>query len=174
MNKTRNNQLIRLADSALKFHADLIANKLKDVDRQIKLAPSEKEKLEKDKKLLESKRLLIKRDDTSEIIDSYNGQVASLSVSIVMSGLLPTLAFFYQDKPETNSKKAYRRNILDIIAIMMNQDHYSWNVTEPDAKSLFEYAIKHSDEVNEVNALRQEIVECAIALKQVVRTYNLV
>ena len=173
MNKTRNNELIRLADRALNLHADNILNKITEIEGQIQSASSEKEKktLEKEKKLLESERLLRKREDTSDILDSYNGQVASLSVSVAMSGLLPTLAFFYQDKPETNSNKAYRRNILDVIAIMMNEDHYDWNVTDPNAKSLLEYAINHSDEEK---ALRQEITECAIALKQVVRTYNLV
>ena len=162
-----------MADNALRSHAELKANKIREKEQLIQSTTSENEKkrLEKEKKLIESERLLRKRKDTSDILDSYNGQVASLSVSVAMSGLLPTLAFFYQDKPETNSNKAYRRNILDVIAIMMNEDHYNWNVTNPNAKSLLEYAINHSDEEK---ALRQEITECAIALKQVVRTYNLV
>ena len=173
MNKTRNNELIRLADNALRSHAELKANKIIEKEKQIQLTTSEKEKkeIEKEKKLLESERLLRKKEYTTDILDSYNGQVASLSVSVAMSGLLPTLAFFYQDKPETISNKAYRRNILDVIAIMMNEDHYEWDVTEPNAKSLLEYAINHSDAEK---SLRKEITECAIALKQVVRTYNLV
>lgn len=173
MNKTRNNELIRLADKALRTHAEIKAEKIREKGQQIQSASSEKERklLEKDKKLLESERLLRIREGSSDILDSYNGQVASLSVSVAMSGLLPTLAFFYQDKPETNSSKAYRRNILDVVAIMMNEDHYKWNVTDFNAKSLLDYAINNSEKEK---ALRQEITECAIALKQVVRTYNLV
>ena len=50
----------------------------------------------------------------SDILESYDGQTASMSVSVVMSGLLPTLAMFYQDKPD--GKKAARRNVLDAVA----------------------------------------------------------
>ena len=41
-----------------------------------------------------------------------------------------------------------------------------------DARSLFDYALTISE--NQLKDLTREVEECSIALKQVVRTYNLV
>lgn len=126
--------------------------------------------------------------DDNSIFDSYNGQVASLSVSIAINGLLPTLAIFYQDKPESDKNKAYRRNVLNIVAKMVTLDNEAWNFSRNDlyAKNLLSYAIKLDKQCSEestrsideskkqLNNLKKEIIECAIALKQVVRTYKLV
>ena len=63
-----------------------------------------KELVEIAQKVLKEQNILLSKDCT--ILDSYNGQVASLSVSVAMLGLVPTLAVFYQDKPNDNEKKA--------------------------------------------------------------------
>lgn len=133
-----------------------------------------KELVEIAQKVLKEQNILLSKDCT--ILDSYNGQVASLSVSVAMLGLVPTLAVFYQDKPNDNEKKAYRRNVLDAVSRMICYDsrakddwkHFSDNGYF--AKNMFSYAIDHRDD----SLLRNEIIECAIALKQIVRTYNLV
>ena len=125
--------------------------------------------------------------NNNQILESYNGQVASLSVSIAMSGLLPTLAIFYQDSNSNQIKeKAYRRNVLEVVAKMITDDNKKWNFS--DANALMKYAVglsnsisknknddkKRKCDLSNLNCLSNEIIECAIALKQVVRTYNLV
>lgn len=153
MNKTRNNELIRLADEKLKA-----SNML--------------------------------NGDT--IAETYDGKTAALSVSVAMSDLLPTLAIYYQDYDEKNPTAPCRRNVLNVIATMItNPDS---NQTFSDAQALLKYAIDYHDKLKDLKSdvdladsafdsidyqdklkdLKRDVIDCAIALKQVVRTYNLV
>lgn len=138
MNKSRNNQLIKLADEALR-----------------------------------STNALFKADDNRDIDEAYNGHVAALGVSIAMSGLRPALAIYYQD----SKTKVRRRAILTVIAKMIQTDENrniegSNDNNFNDAQSLFKYALTIPE--NHLKNLAREVVDCSIALKQVVRTYNLV
>lgn len=194
--KERRNYLIRLADETLRNHAFFLNGEIDKKEIQIRDTPDNKTKelLKTEKKILEAKKILRMKDDICDVLDSYNGQVASLSVSIAMSGLLPSLAIFYQDKPEPNAKKAYRRNVLDVIARMIIADdnnNSGFIVNNNYSESLFRHAIKLEyslkedkskkleyssikEDKSKLNNLKKEIIECSIALKQVVRTYNLV
>jgi len=104
------------------------------------------------------------------ILDAYNGQIAALSVAVAISGLRPTLAIYYQDKPNAGTiRKANRRTILDLIAKMISLDE---NIFFFDnAEALLRHAVSNNADLL---WLKKEVIECAIALKQVVRTYNLV
>ena len=147
MDRTRNNLLIKLADEALR---EQVANENCGVSKIL---------------------------NGSNIEDAYNGSIASLSVSIALSELRPELAIYYQDKPNSSAKpKANRRSVLDVIARTITKDAQSRNISRWDfsvnnnfAKNLFKYAIGNEDK-----DLKQEVIDCAIALKQIVRTYNLV
>ena len=145
MNKTRNNQLVQLADKALR---EQTANPNQGVSR-------------------------ILSENNCDIEDAYNGSIAALGVSIAMSGLLPSLAIYYQDKPNSNTRpKANRRSVLDVVARMITLDETNpWDFSNSSkfAENFFRYAIN-----NNTSQLKIEVEECAIALKQVVRTYNLV
>ena len=152
MNKSKMNDLIKWADEALQEQSNRPAPECSEV--------------------------LIKSEDpksNNTINESYNGSVAALSVSIAMSGLLPALAIYYQDKPNSNAKpKANRRSVLDVIARIITKDterhelKFSADGKFPD--NLFRYAINHSND----STLKQEVIDCSIALKHVVRTYKLV
>lgn len=111
--------------------------------------------------------------NNGDILDSYNGSVAALGVSIAMGELRPALAIYYQEKSERAARpNANRRSVLDVIARIITKDTYNqWDFSENDlyAKNMFRYAIEHND-----TRLKQEIIDCSIALKQVVRTYNFV
>lgn len=107
------------------------------------------------------------------IYDSYNGQVAALGVSILMIGLKPTLAIYYQDAPKKEKGKAYRRALLEVIARMLKYE---------SAESLVRYLLKGKEELSdeekekleqEEKKLKTDILNCSIALKQVIRTYKL-
>jgi hypothetical protein len=147
MNKTRNNELIKLASEAL---ADQQANETMGVSKIM---------------------------NGGNIEEAYNGSIASLGVSIAMSELRPALAIFYQDKPKAGTRpKANRRSVLDVIGRIVTKDAIkmgkrNWDFSEGGryAENLFRYAISNDDK-----ELKTEVVDCAIALKQIVRTYNLV
>ena len=145
MNKKRNNELVKLADEALR---EQVANSSQGVSR-------------------------ILNDNNCDIEDAYNGSIASLGVSIAMSELRPSLAIYYQDKPNSATRpKANRRSVLDVIARIITKDpSYPRSFSDNDnfAENFFRYAVTTEDA-----DLKQEVIECAIALKQVVRTYNLV
>lgn len=106
---------------------------------------------------------------------SFNGQIAALGVSVAMSGILPTLAIYMK---KSGSKKTDTQKIIDVIAKMINKDMASDNnhklpLSIHDEKSLFEFAINR-DNKSLLPTLAKEVEECAVALKQVVRTYDLV
>lgn len=146
MNKTRNNILIKYANEAL---TEQVANEKFGVSKIL---------------------------NGGDVEEAYNGSIASLGVSIAMSELRPALAIYYQDKPNSATKpKANRRSVLDAIARIISKDASErnlskWNFSKNEdfAKNLFDYAIKNDDK-----ELKQEVIDCSIALKQIVRTYNL-
>lgn len=145
MNKSRNNYLVRLADEALR---EQTANDNLGVSRILK-------------------------ENNQDIDEAYNGSVAALGVSIAMSELRPSMAIYYQDKPNSPTRpKANRRSVLDVVSRIITMDtacNFDFSADGKYAENLFRYAIAHDD-----NGLKKEVVECSIALKQVVRTYNLV
>lgn len=114
-----------------------------------------------------------------DINESYNGAVAALGVSVAIGGLRPTLAIYYQDKQEKeNRPKANRRTVLDVIARMITMDVQSgqqipdWDCATGNngyAYKLFSLVLTNDDDI-----IKQEIIDCSIALKHIVRTYNLV
>ena len=108
-------------------------------------------------------KILEKKDDSYEIKDSYNGQTASLGVTIAMSGLRPALAIYQQETDGCN-----RLKILNAIAVML--DIVPTNNNTP-GKELFDQALKC--DTTELKKLKKEVIDCSIALKQVIRTYKL-
>ena len=132
MNKTRNNELIMLANAKLRGSDMLDQN-------------------------------------SNSIADTYDGKTAALSVSVAMSDLLPTLANYYQDFDEKHPDAPCKRKVLDVVATMI--DIPNGNGKFDDAEALLRHAIDHS---GDLPYLKKEVIDCAIALKQVVRTYNLV
>lgn len=109
---------------------------------------------------------LLKDRESGKINESYNGHIAALGVTIALTGLRPAVAIYYQDKPKTNAPtKCNKREILEAIARMLNVTGVN------NAESLLRYLLR--DDID-LKWLKKEIIDCSIALKQVVRTYNLV
>lgn len=109
------------------------------------------------------------KDGDDTIYKSYNGQIASLGVSILTIGLKPTISVFYQDAPQKNEtiKDAYRRFLLDVIAKMLSQyrtEQYHFQ----DAMELCRAVINDARD-----SMKTDIINCSIALKEVIRTYKL-
>lgn len=99
---------------------------------------------------------VLRRKDTiledGTIDSAYNGQVSALGVSILMIGLKPTIAVYYQDKDK-------RRKLLDVIAKMLDKKN---------AEELTQEIVQDPDD-----RLKTSIMNCSVALKQVIRTYEL-
>lgn len=120
--------------------------------------------------------------DANSILSSYNGQVAAFCVSVAMSGLKPTLAFYLAKKDDKDSKidksseAVDRSKIVEVISLMINNDEQFTKPQGEDytsARALLNTVVPINDVVR-LSAIRKEVLDCAIALKQVVRTYNLV
>lgn len=144
MDKIRNNELLKLADEVL--HEQIQTSGVS--------------------------RIL---NANGEIDKAYNGSIASFGVSIAMSGLLPTLAMYYQEKQDSATRpQANRRSVLDAIARIVSKDtavNFNFSQDGKYAENMFRYAIQYP---GDLIALKTEVIECAIALKQIVRTYDLV
>lgn len=113
---------------------------------------------------------LFKRKDAGNevIYESYNGQISSLGVSILTIGLKPSISVFYQDAPKQEGEynDAYRRVILEVIAKMLSQyrDNYHFN----NSRELCRAVINDARD-----SMKTDIINCSIALKEVIRTYKL-
>lgn len=97
---------------------------------------------------------------------SYNGQIASFSVTIAMSGLKPALALYMNGSSSSDVDKT---KIIDLVAQMYNEEH-GGNI---DGKTFYDKVIKEKDD-EKIEQYQKTIVEYAIALKLAVRTYKLV
>lgn len=99
-------------------------------------------------------------------IDSqYNGHIAAFGVSVLMSGIKPTLAFFKGSTAET-------KTILELLGRMVTAEGF------PHAGENYATADGLYAAVVSMNAARESefktlVLECAVALKHVIRTYNL-
>lgn len=127
--------------------------------------------------------------ENKKIYESYNGQISALGVSILMIGLCPTLAVYIQDIPVNNSgvNNAYRIFLLEIIARMLENyksDKYGeiLSVTNPivdkydkincrKAYNLVKYIMNFGQQGNK--EVYTDILNCSIALKEIIRTYTL-
>lgn len=139
MNKQRNKELIMCAEKVLRASKEKTYSLFKDKSSEYK------------------------------ILESYNGQVSALGVSILMTGLKPTLAIYYQNAPDKEGPKqntAYRIFVLEIIARMLKEDNEKWSYDTA------EKLVRHALEVEDDSGLKTEIINCSVALKQVIRTYK--
>ena len=125
--------------------------------------------------ILESSGILQKDDHNQWYIEeSYNGQTSSFGVTVAMSGLIPALVIFYQET--SDNRKIDRKKILEAIGEMIKSDKPEWQIH--DAKSLLEKALRrgiNNEALKKAIAvgLKKEVLECATALKQIIRTYEL-
>lgn len=111
------------------------------------------------------------------INSSYDGLVSAFPVSVAMSGLKPTIIIYAQDK---DSGKVNRGVILEVLLKMMKMDGFTKikNNAKNDVKlpstvgELKDFVKTPKCDQAVENALKREMIDCAIALKLVVRTYK--
>ena len=109
-----------------------------------------------------------------KVNSSYNGQISALGVMIAMVGLNPALCLYNQE----GSTNVPRRNILSALARIIASDREFRNELKNrftdigdnfNRDELYKRVI-HS-EGDESRMFKTEILNCIVALKQVVRTY---
>lgn len=92
----------------------------------------------------------------------YNGYIAAFGASIIQSGFLPAMAF-YQNKNSEEGKK--RSQVIHAIGIMLGMR---------DGDELYEKCLRLQNDATGLQSLKKQVIESAIALKLVIRTYPLV
>lgn len=95
------------------------------------------------------------------INESHNGQVSALGVSVLMIGLKATLAVYYQDEN--------RKRLLEVIVQMLNKKN---GTTYANAEKFVREVMSKDSKISE-EELKRDVVDCSVALKQVIRTYKL-
>ncbi len=99
-----------------------------------------------------------------KIAKEYKGYIASLGASIIMSGLIPTLAFY---SSKENSAKGDRSQVLRWITnILKIQAPYNRSTLT----DLFKYA---REGTTDCKRLEQDILDVSVALKLCIRTFEL-
>ena len=111
---------------------------------------------------------LFKDKEKGVIHESYNGQVSALGVSTLMIGLKATMAVYFQDEPK-QEKKAYRRCLLEVIVQMLNRK----NTTSFNDANDFVHQVMMNTDATQLEQYKSDVVNCSVALKQVIRTYKL-
>ncbi|GHT33824.1 hypothetical protein AGMMS49574_20270 [Bacteroidia bacterium] len=166
MKNNRINELIPIANEALLQQFDAIKQECcneKDDDKR--------------KKIWE--KSILRQDENKNayhINEKYDGKISAFGVTVALSGLLPALAIYFKESSEVKT-----RPILEVIAkiIVVDREYdqhsqLSEKIEETDsiAKGLVGHTINLSE--NERKELKKYVLDAAIALKQVVRTYELV
>lgn len=137
---------------------------------------------ELNKKLMEYAEEVLQSNDcplykeAGVIHESYNGQVSALGVSTLMIGLKATLAVYYQDKPSVEDgerlykRKAYRRCLLEVIVKMLNRKN---GTDYSDVYDFLRVVMPNNNTLQQEEQWKSDVVNCSVALKQVIRTYKL-
>ncbi len=99
----------------------------------------------------------------------YKGYISSLGASIILSGLVPTLAFYNADTKDSDSEQA-RKPLLDILHELLKNRYVLQN-----QNTLLDYAISLQEQKKnaELRQLRHEVVNASIAVKLALRTFHL-
>ena len=97
----------------------------------------------------------------------YDGQVAAFSVSVAMIGLRPTLAMYYKK----GGSAVDTHNIVGIIAEMLIWDGFNFTEGNKPAEKLFRYVMDNRLEKEKLDQITRDVIDMAVALKVVVRTF---
>lgn len=91
----------------------------------------------------------------------YNAYIASFPACVIQSGLVPALAFYCGE----GAAEGDRKLIIEAIANMLQAKYPEFT----NAQTLFRYCVE-----NQVsNEQKEDIINAAIALKLMIRTYKL-
>jgi CRISPR-associated protein Cmr5 len=101
--------------------------------------------------------------EKNKIPKAYKGAVSSFGASIIMSGLVPTIQFYMADSERRDSDS---KKIVEAIAriIYSESTHF--------AEKLKDDVMSKINNRAELNSLKKKIIDAAIALKIMMRSYH--
>jgi len=100
--------------------------------------------------------------------DGYDSAIAAFGPTVVMSGLMPSLAFYCAEGKD-DSRKTNKSIVIDAIATMLFSKY-----NKKDHKELLKFCIeKNNDNKAFLSKLTEDIVNASVALKIMVRTYKI-
>lgn len=104
--------------------------------------------------------------DEDFVVDSqYDGHVASFGVSILLSGIRPTLAYYRGSTPKTLT-------VLELIRRMILEDGFPGNGEDfSSVDKLYATVVRMTSGRRE--EFKNSVLDYAVVLKHVIRTYNL-
>jgi len=94
----------------------------------------------------------------------YKSYLSSIGASIIMSGLLPTLAVYY-----SQDSKADRLDVINWVFNIVKPIYDIGNHND----DLFKYAVRIKDNKELTNRLIEDVLNISIALKLSIRTFPL-
>ena len=97
------------------------------------------------------------------VLDGYDSAIAAFGPTVVLSGLMPALAFYCATN-KTEKRKANRGKVIDAIAQTLINKY-----NKKDHVELFEFCLNNPKD----EKLMTDIVDASIALKIMVRTYKI-
>lgn len=154
MKKSRIEKLIPIANKTL----------LEQYDEM--LIKHNRESNEKKKKEILNDAILRKdKNEQFYIKANYDGKTSGFGIAVALSGLRPALAMYYNDSGEVKTTP-----ILEVIARIIVKDGEYHQLTVTTAKGLLEHALQQETDIKK---LKKYVLEAAVALKQIVRTYEL-
>lgn len=118
----------------------------------------------------EKNSILQKKGERQFYIKSnYDGKVSGFGIAVALSGLRPALAMYFNESSEVKT-----RPILEAIAKIIVEDGEYGCLPENEATA--EGLLRHALSVQggELDRMKKYVLEASIALKQIVRTYELV
>lgn len=95
---------------------------------------------------------------------NYDGKISAFGVSVAISGLRPTIAMYHKDSGDVKTKP-----ILGVIAAIIAEDKEYEAIKEPSLDIFLKHAL---DDKTDLSKLKKHVLDAAIALKQVIRTYE--
>ncbi len=101
-------------------------------------------------------------DDNNILDDVFDGYLASFGATVIISGLIQTLAVYEADKN--------RKMVLNAIATVSTIEHN--NVSATTGAQLLELCLNNHTNNLQLNTWREKILDASLALKMMIRTYN--
>ena len=101
-------------------------------------------------------------DDNNILDDVFDGYLASFGATVIISGLIQTLAVYEADKK--------RKMVLNAIASVSGIEHN--NVSATTGAQLLELCLNNHTNKLQLNMWREKILDVSVALKMMIRTYN--
>jgi CRISPR-associated protein Cmr5 len=100
------------------------------------------------------------------VSDGYDSAIAAFGPTVVMSGLMPALAFYSAESKEGKTKSD-KRKVIDAISLTLSEKYGKGH------NALLKHCLANNSSKVIMDKLTEDIVNASVALKIMVRTYKI-